>query len=568
MADLVSNLNLISPSQGSKEATADTLFNSMWIASFFGIKSLVGLSLSIYAANVLSGGVSTRVADTALTLTDNATNYVEQTGTSAPTFNTSGFTGGRSPLYQITFVSGSVTALTDKRVAAIGTTFSGGTLTAALNEAGAVTLASAGTVNIGAAAANTINVTGTTTITAFDAIAASAVRRLIFAGALTLTYNATSLILPTAANITTAAGDVVEFVSLGSGNWRCINYERASGQALSGSSFTGGTLTSALNEAPIATLASAGTLNIGAAAANTISVTGTTSVTAFDTIAAGAVRRLAFTGILTLTYNAVSLILPSAANITTAAGDLAEFVSLGSGNWRCVNYERASGAALVSSSFTGGTLTTAINEAPVVTLASASTVNIGAAAGNSISITGTTTITAFDTIAAGARRLLTFAGALTLTHNGTSLILPGAANITTVAGDVGEFISLGSGNWRCIDYTPSTATPGTFVPRVVTVSFSATPSINLSAGDAFLITATGNITGMTFTGGTDFKQVRIRILQDGTGGRGVVLDSTAIFSSDLPSFTPSSAPNALDELVVERNDVKGKYQVMAYNRGF
>jgi hypothetical protein len=109
-------------------------------------------------------------------------------------------------------------------------------------------------------------------------------------------------------------------------------------------------------------------------------------------------------------------------------------------------------------SFTGGTLTTPINEAPAVTLPSAATVNIGAAGANSISVSGTTTITAFDTIASGARRLLTFAGALTLTHNTTSLILPGAANIVTVAGDIAEFRSEGGGNWRCIDYTRATRT--------------------------------------------------------------------------------------------------------------
>lgn len=102
----------------------------------------------------------------------------------------------------------------------------------------------------------------------------------------------------------------------------------------------------ALNEAPIVTLASAATVNIGAAAANTISISGTTTITAFDSIASGAVRVLVFQGALTLTHNATSLILPGAANITTAAGDTATLVSLGSGNWRCLGYERASGDSL------------------------------------------------------------------------------------------------------------------------------------------------------------------------------------------------------------------------------
>ena len=52
----------------------------------------------------------------------------------------------------------------------------------------------------------------------------------------------------------------------------------------------------------------------------------------------------------------------------------------------------------------------------------------------------------------GVRRIVWFMSAnLTLAYNATSLILPGNANITTVAGDVGTFISLGSGNWVCVD---------------------------------------------------------------------------------------------------------------------
>lgn len=95
----------------------------------------------------------------------------------------------------------------------------------------------------------------------------------------------------------------------------------------------------------------------------------------------------------------------------------------------------------------------AFNEAPPATLASAATVNIGAALSNTVNISGTTTITAFDTIAAGAIRRLNFLGALTLTHNATSLTLPGGVNITTRAGDVAEFLSLGGGNWRCLKYS-------------------------------------------------------------------------------------------------------------------
>jgi hypothetical protein len=109
----------------------------------------------------------------------------------------------------------------------------------------------------------------------------------------------------------------------------------------------GDTMSGALNWATAPSLASAATVNIGAAASNYVIITGTTTITAFDSIAQGAMRWLRFTGILTLTYNATSLILPGAANITTAAGDMALAVSEGSGNWRLLDYIPAAGIALL-----------------------------------------------------------------------------------------------------------------------------------------------------------------------------------------------------------------------------
>jgi len=221
----------------------------------------------------------------------------------------------------------------------------------------------------------------------------------------------------------------------------------------------GDTLNGALNWASTVSITAAATTDLGGAASNSATVTGNTTITALGTATAGSQRWATFTGTPTLTHNATSLILPTGANITVAAGDSAVFMSLGGGNWRCVGYIRADGTALVAGSssdptklpLAGGTLSGALNLAPVVSLASASTVNIGAAAANDITITGTTTITAFDTIAGGAHRSLMFAGALTLTHNATSLILPGGANITTAAGDVAQFVSLGSGNCGALD---------------------------------------------------------------------------------------------------------------------
>jgi hypothetical protein len=85
---------------------------------------------------------------------------------------------------------------------------------------------------------------------------------------------------------------------------------------------------------------------LSAATGNVVDITGTTTITAFGTVNAGAVYFVTFTGVLTLTYNATSLILPGARNILTSAGDRAVMVSLGSGNWQCHAYRKASGFSI------------------------------------------------------------------------------------------------------------------------------------------------------------------------------------------------------------------------------
>lgn len=102
---------------------------------------------------------------------------------------------------------------------------------AALLNGAEAAIASAATCDLGAAASLFVAVTGSTTITGFGA-GANLVRYLRFAGALTLTHNATSLILPGGANIVTRAGDTALFASDASGNWRCHSYSRANGVPL------------------------------------------------------------------------------------------------------------------------------------------------------------------------------------------------------------------------------------------------------------------------------------------------------------------------------------------------
>lgn len=101
----------------------------------------------------------------------------------------------------------------------------------AINEAAYVVVASATTTDIGAAASNNVNVTGTTTITGFGTSDEGVTRRVFFSGALTLTHSA-NLSLPTAANITTVAGDTLLATSSGAGVWVVTRYQRKDGTSV------------------------------------------------------------------------------------------------------------------------------------------------------------------------------------------------------------------------------------------------------------------------------------------------------------------------------------------------
>lgn len=94
-----------------------------------------------------------------------------------------------------------------------------------------------------------------------------------------------------------------------------------------------------------AAIASSGTTDVLAAASLFVAVSGTTTITSLGT-GANRLRVVRFTGSLTLTYNATSLILPGAADIQTAAGDVMIIASDASSNVRVIAYQRASGGPI------------------------------------------------------------------------------------------------------------------------------------------------------------------------------------------------------------------------------
>ena len=136
----------------------------------------------------------------------------------------------------------------------------------------------------------------------------------------------------------------------------------------------------------------------------------------------------------------------------------------------------------------------ALNMAKVTDISGVPGLNdIGAATGNFITLTGATTITGLGTAQAGTQRIVHFqdSGSV-LTHNDTSLILPSGEeypsnpNITIIGGDIAEFISLGSGNWRCTRYmrADGRALYHFLVETVLAADISTTSTTWVAAGSA------------------------------------------------------------------------------------
>jgi hypothetical protein len=99
------------------------------------------------------------------------------------------------------------------------------------------------------------------------------------------------------------------------------------------------TMSAAFNEA-FATVASAATTDIGAAAGNYILITGNTTITGFGTVQAGTSRTLRFASPLSITQG-VNIITLNGASLAVAAGDMQTWRSEGAGAWREVGHFRS-----------------------------------------------------------------------------------------------------------------------------------------------------------------------------------------------------------------------------------
>lgn len=117
MPDLATILDQILVGQSQPAVTANELFDALGQGSLFGrrARTCSGLTWGYYGGVLLVDGVVTQVANGTLSLTASQTNYIEATRAGAVSFNTSGYTPGRIPLYRVTTGVAAVSNYLDDR---------------------------------------------------------------------------------------------------------------------------------------------------------------------------------------------------------------------------------------------------------------------------------------------------------------------------------------------------------------------------------------------------------------------------------------------------------------------
>jgi hypothetical protein len=273
-------------------------------------------------------------------------------------------------------------------------------------------------------------------------------------------------------------------------------------------------------------IASAGTTNLATATGWFVHVTGTTTTTALGTAKAGTLRWVVYDGALTLTHHATSMILPGGANITTAAGDAALWVSEGSGHWRCVFYQKADGTPLV--------LTPGAMEYKGAWNASTNTPTLAGGVGNNgdtyrVSVAGTQNLGGGSTAYEVGDSVVYNATTTNWDHFDNSQAPITSGDVTTALG-----------------YTPAR----TYKALLDMGSVSGAQNIDLSYAHIKL-TLSGNVT-LTFTNlpaAGYMAETTVEFVQDGTGGRTITFPGgTAKWPRGVPLDTSAAAASQQDDV--------------------
>lgn len=210
----------------------------------------------------------------------------------------------------------------------------------------------------------------------------------------------------------------------------------------------------------------------------------------------------------------------TAYNSTTGALTINVTQTWGSGTFADWNVSLSGPVGATGATFTGGSLTSALNEARATVASHATTADIWGALGNQIDFTGTATVTAFPSAPqAGATRELICAGACSFTA-GANMIIDGvpSGTVTCAAGDIVKVRALSTTVFKLTrqkadgtpQVTPSTSvgdhsvyvtggngygSTNTLIPRFTTVNINVGTDItyadSATLGASFTINTSG-----------------------------------------------------------------------------
>jgi len=273
------------------------------------------------------------------------------------------------------------------------------------------------------------------------------------------------------------------------------------------------------------------TININSLGAKSITKDGTTALSTGDIL---------INGLYEITYDGTQFQLKNS-SVTFSGGTVANATTFSS-------TVALNGASTISADMTfSGSMLKLVKGADVASATALPLITDG----NYFDVTGTTTITSFNSVGVGTWVRLHFDGALTLTHQATDLVLPGGANITTAAGDEAEFIEYASGDWRCVSYTKAngtsvvggithstvnTTTAGTTIdftspsasPKRITIMFDGVGG----SGTSVMIVQIGDAGGFENTGYISTASVIVSTVASATQTTGFALNQSTVAAAN------------------------------------
>lgn len=140
----------------------------------------------------------------------------------------------------------------------------------------------------------------------------------------------------------------------------------------------------------------------------------------------------------------------------------------------------------------------------------------------------------------------------------------GADGVIGYNGSIGYTGSAGyTGSQGPVGYTGSTSSP-----VITTPTYSGTVVADVSGlVDVVRITLTGNLQ-LGFTGAVDGQKFIVELTQDSVGGRTLTYDTSVRFGTDIVSTTLTTTANKTDKVGFIYNNASGKYDVIAFAKGY